>query len=214
MTVECHGDRRQDSGRCPDDFHGGRLLIHACCAHCLAKTLAGVRAEYGDKVHPTVFWYNPNIHPLIEYRRRLKAVRMYLERDPVTLMLRDEYGLVSFCEAIHGDYERPERCSLCYTLRLGATAAEASGGGFDAFTSTLITSTHQDHARIREAGEKSAALHGTVFLYRDLRATPVEEKLLRGVYRQQYCGCVFSEYDRWSTTRKHLYRENGEPDDA
>lgn len=186
-----------------------RILIHACCAHCLAKTLSGLRAEYGAKLEPVVFWFNPNIHPLIEYRRRLKAVRIYLERDPIPFVLRDEYGLIPFCSAIHGYYDRPARCAICYALRLNVAAEQAAHEECKAFTSTLITSVHQDHEQISAAGNKAAERHGVPFLYRDLRAVAVEEEELRGIYRQQYCGCVFSEFDRWSITRKHLYRENG-----
>ena len=93
-----------------------------------------------------------------------------------------------------------------YDLRLGATAAKAVELGCTSFTSTLITSKHQDHALIRAAGEAAAAEHGVEFMYRDLREAEADARLLTGLYRQQYCGCVFSEAERFGSTNKHLYR--------
>ena len=160
-----------------------RILIHACCAHCLGKTLAGLKAEpvaYG----PTIFWGNPNIHPLIEWRRRLKAVKMLAERAHLPLIADETYGLVEFCRAVHGHEAVPERCARCYALRLGRAAQVARDAGCRVFTSTLVTSQHQDHDLIRAAGEAAAQAM---------------------LYHQQYCGCVFSEYDRFKDTKTHLW---------
>ena len=96
-----------------------RILIHACCAHCLGQLLAGLKAE-ATAYAPVVFWYNPNIHPLIEWRRRLKAVKMLVERARLPLIADETYGLVEFCRAVHGHEGAPERCARCYALRLGA----------------------------------------------------------------------------------------------
>ena len=181
------------------------LLIHVCCAHCFAKTLAGLRDEYGPALQARGFWYNPNIHPLIEYRRRLKALRVYQERDPVPVDVVDEYGLIPFCTAVHGHYASPERCDICYALRLERTAQYSAENGIKVFTSTLVTSRHQDHQRIQSAGDAAARKYGVEFLYRDLRAVQVPDRLVNNIYHQQYCGCVFSEYDRFATTAKHLY---------
>ncbi len=186
------------------------ILIHACCAHCLAKTLAGLRGEFGTEADLRAFWYNPNIHPLLEYRRRLKAVRVLHERDPAPLEIVDEYGLMPFCQALAGEFDAPARCAVCYRLRLDRAAARARELGLAAFTSTLVTSTHQSHAPIREAGDAAAAAHDVAFLYRDLRAVKVEPKAAQGLYRQQYCGCVFSEADRFRDTSKHLYKGGGD----
>ncbi len=216
-----------------------RLLIHVCCADCLARTLAGLRAggrgvvllspdgpreessrretgaaEAADAAHAAHaeelqvagFFFNPNIHPLLEFRRRLKSVRVLLERVPVDVECDETYGLADFCRAVHPDYGVPARCRPCYALRLGRTAERAAARGFDAITTTLVTSRHQDHGLIRSVGKAQAAACNVAFCYQDLRAAEAPDELVRGLYRQQYCGCVFSEADRYVSTSKHLYR--------
>lgn len=180
------------------------ILIHACCAHCLAKTLAGLARDLPDHA-PVAFWGNPNIHPLIEWRRRLKAVKMLAERVRLPLVADETYGLVDFCRAVHGHEAVPERCTRCYALRLGRAARVAREKGCAAFTTTLVTSTHQDHALIRAAGEAAAAAEGVPFVYRDWREVPADPAQIQMLYRQQYCGCVFSEYDRFKDTTTHLW---------
>jgi len=181
-----------------------KLLAHVCCAHCAAQLVAGVREEFPE-AEPTLFWSNPNIHPLIEYRRRLKAVKMLAERLKMPLAAEDRYGLVEFCRAVHGREAPGERCRVCYAMRLGAAARAAREGGFDAFTSTLVTSRHQDHALIRAAGEAAAAREGVEFVYRDWRGAAGDPKWTAMLYKQQYCGCVFSEYDRFKDTIAHVW---------
>lgn len=188
-----------------------KLLVHACCAWCLGKCLPGLGKE-GD-VRATVFWFNPNIHPLIEYRRRLKALKMLCERAGLPLEAVDEYGLVPFCRAIHGRETVPDRCSVCYAMRMRRTARAAAEGGWDAFTTTLLTSLQQHHDLLREAGEAAAKEFGVPFLYRDWRGETADGKLLKWLYKQSYCGCVFSEWDRYRATTTHLWpppaREDG-----
>ena len=181
-----------------------QILIHACCAHCLGKLLADLKNR-PDAGAPVVYWFNPNIHPLIEYRRRLKAVKMLVERAQLPLIADETYGLVEFCRAVHGHEGAPERCARCYALRLERAAAAARAAGCRRFTSTLVTSRHQDHALIRAAGEAAGAAAGVEFLYRDARAAEADPDLVKMLYHQQYCGCVFSEYDRFKDTRTHLW---------
>jgi len=186
------------------------VLIHICCAHCFGKTLDGLRAEFGYQLAARGLWYNPNIHPLLEYRRRMKALKVYLERDPVPVDFVEKYGLIPFCENTYGHYQKPDRCARCYAIRLDTTAERAAALGMDAFTTTMITSVHQSHQMIRAAGEEAGRRHKISFLYRNLRHVEPDEKKLREIYRQSYCGCVFSEYDRYASTTKHLYRGEGE----
>ncbi len=184
----------------------GPILIHICCADCFAKTLAGLRAEFGPDQAVRGLFANPNIHPLLEFRRRMKAVRVYTERDPVPVAYDATYGLRPFCHAVHGHEAPPERCRICYRLRFGAAAAYARRVDAAAFTSTLVTSTHQDHALIRAEAGRAAEHAGVPFLYRDLRTAEAPARLVKGLYRQSYCGCVFSEEERYARTRTHLYR--------
>ena len=185
-----------------------KLLVHACCAWCLGKALPGLAKE-GEDLQTTVFWYNPNIHPLIEYRRRLKALKMLCERAELPLEAEDEYGLVEFCRAIHGQETVPDRCAVCYAMRMRRTARAAKEGGYDAFTTTLLTSLQQHHELLRAAGEAAAKEFGVAFLYRDWRGETTDEKLLKWLYKQSYCGCVFSEYDRYRSTTTHLWPPPG-----
>ncbi|MDR0869073.1 MAG: epoxyqueuosine reductase QueH [Planctomycetota bacterium] len=179
-----------------------KLLLHVCCANCLAKTLPPLRDEFpAAEIH--LWWFNPNIHPLIEYRRRLKALRVYLERDPLPLTVVNDYGLENFCAALNGDFSAPRRCAVCYQTRL-QTAAEAADD-FDFFATTLMASREQSQTLLRETGDRVAAATGKKFLYRDCRATEPAAKELNGIYRQTYCGCVFSEADRYRHTSLHLY---------
>lgn len=188
-----------------------RLLVHACCAACFARTRAGLAETPWAGASVTGYWFNPNIHPLIEYRRRLKAMRMLAERIGVPVVFEEGYGLEAWCRAVHPGYGVPARCVACYAMRLGQAGAYAAAHGFDAVATTLMTSRHQDHARIRQAGEEAARRAGVAWVYADLREAEAEESLLRGLYRQPYCGCIFSEMDRYAPTTKHLYRGDGDP---
>lgn len=185
-----------------------KLLVHACCAWCLGKALPGLAKE-GEGVQATVFWYNPNIHPLIEYRRRLKALKMLCERARLPLETDDGYGLVEFCRAIHGRETVPGRCGICYAMRMRRAARAAREGGHDAFTTTLLTSLQQHHELLRAAGEAAAEEFGVPFLYRDWRGETADAALLKWLYKQSWCGCVFSEYDRYRATTTHLWPPPG-----
>lgn len=181
-----------------------KLLIHVCCAHCLGKLLTGL-AEEPDEWDILLFWGNPNIHPLIEWRRRLKAVRMLAERLRRPLRVDDGYGLVPFCRAVHGHEQAPARCVHCYAMRMNRAAEVAREETCAAFTSTLVTSRHQDHALIRAAGEAAARTHGIPYIYRDWREAQPDPKLVQMLYHQSYCGCIYSEYDRYKDTRLHVW---------
>lgn len=181
-----------------------KILVHACCAHCLGKLLSGLKAEATAR-EPLIYWSNPNIHPLIEWRRRLKAVKMLAERAHLPLIADETYGLVEFCRAVHRHESAPERCERCYALRLGRAARAAREAGCRVFTSTLVTSQHQDHALIRKAGEAAGTAEGVEFFYRDWRNAEADEKLVQMLYHQQYCGCIFSEFDRFKDTTTHLW---------
>lgn len=182
-----------------------KILLHTCCAHCLAKLLAGIHEITTGPCSPLVHWYNPNIHPLIEYRRRLKATKILCERARLPLVADETYGLLPFLRTVQNHENPGDRCPRCYALRLDRAAATAAANNCPQFTTTLITSTHQDHALIRAAGEAAAARHHVAFLYRDLRTATPPQKLVHSLYKQQYCGCIFSEYDRFHPTITHLY---------
>lgn len=190
--------------------------LHVCCAPCLAAALETVRRDVAVPSPPLagIFFYNPNIHPLLEFRRRQKALHLYLERDPVPAEIVGEYGLRLFLNLVAGPggmpADRRDRCYKCYALRLGWTAARCVALDIPAFSTTLLASREQDRDLVAEAGREAAGKTGLEFVVRDFRKFPPTEKALRGIYKQQYCGCIFSEEERYGNTNKHLYRPGGE----
>ena len=183
-----------------------RLLIHTCCCTCLSMAYKGLKKEFSSSLELCSYWYNPNIHPLIEYRRRLKSAYMINNRLKLQALIDDEYGVKDFCRLTASAQEVPERCRICYRMRLRRAALTARDNGYEFFATTLTTSTQQSHKLIREAAEEAAEEAGVKFIYRDWREEERDEKLLNGLYKQQYCGCIFSEYDRYKDTTKHIYR--------
>ncbi|HID73659.1 MAG TPA: epoxyqueuosine reductase QueH [Thermoplasmata archaeon] len=175
-----------------------RVLIHACCAPCLTAPLESLEGE-GHEVE--ALWYNPNVHPYQEYLRRMHEVQRLSALRPVAVHYIDEYPLREWLStAISTMDDGGPRCQACYRHRLQRTARFAAERGFDAFTTTLLVSRHQDHEGIRSAGEEAADRHGVPFLYRDLRRVwrrSIEISRELRLYRQPYCGCIFSEYDRF-----------------
>ncbi len=193
-----------------------KLLVHVCCAHCAIGVLRHLAAQG----HETAAYFdNPNIHPLLEFRRRLKALKVLSDRlgpkEPAFARLEcvEDYGLERFLqEAWAGG--APGRCERCYAMRLRAAARRARAQGYDAFTSTLLISLHQDHERIRQLGATIAADEAVLFHDEDFRplfhmSHDAGKKL--SLYSQQYCGCIFSEHERYRNTTKHLYRGDRMP---
>lgn len=146
----------------------------------------------------TGFFYNPNIHPLTEFRKRLTTLQNFAEFALLPLVVDQEYSLESF---LRGALEKgQDRCLFCYRNRLERTFQKAVDMKVDAVTTTLLYSKYQRHASIREIGEELADVFHVPFLYRDFRAgwhQGIEESRLLNMYRQQYCGCIFSERDRF-----------------
>ena len=173
-----------------------RLLFHCCCGPC---SIASVEALIAEGKTPTLFWYNPNIHPLTEYNSRRDALSRFSSDKKLPLVMCDEYGLELFLQSLGPETEKPERCGICYRLRLEKTAACAGEHGFDTFSTSLFISPYQQHETIRNIGEEVAARYGVAFLYRDFR--PLFRKgqakaRALGLYMQKYCGCIFSEEKR------------------
>ena len=176
------------------------LLLHICCAPCSVMCIETLRAE---GIEPTGFWYNPNIHGKYEYKTRRNTLTEYARSIGLELLMEDEYGLRSFIADLCPDFDN--RCEYCYTRRLTETADYAAAHGFDSFSTTLLISPYQNHALIREIGERLAAERGLDFLYRDFRPffrEGQDKAEALGLYRQKYCGCIFSEEDRYTKHRK------------
>ncbi len=174
-----------------------RILLHICCAPCSTYTIARLR-ELGFEV--TGFWYNPNIHPYTEHQLRLESLRNYASAIGLALVEEPGYELVHFLRTVCGKERFRERCKLCYEMRLLRTAVRARERGFDLFTTTLLISPYQDQESLREIGEKVGREMGVEFYFENFRRGWAERgKLAReyNLYRQQYCGCIYSEWERY-----------------
>lgn len=172
-----------------------RVLLHICCGPCGLYPLAVLRAE-GLEV--TGLFYNHNIHPYQEYQRRRDAALQMAEQEQFELMVQDHYQLEEFLAQVAAEPDK--RCGYCYASRLDTAARTARENGYDAFTSSLFYSRYQNHDLMRAKAEDAAERNGVLFLYRDFR--PGWQEGIRrskelGLYRQQYCGCIYSEKDRY-----------------
>lgn len=183
-----------------------RLLLHSCCAPCSSYVL-----EYlSEYFSITVFYYNPNITGKEEYHRRVEEQKRLIRELPVKhpiSFVEGEYDPADFMEAVKGVEHIPEggeRCFRCFALRLSQTAALAEREHFDYFTTTLTISPLKNAEKLNEIGERAEAEYcgaGTKFLHSDFkkkngykRSTELSREY--GLYRQDYCGCIFSKQER------------------
>ncbi|MEL7610300.1 MAG: epoxyqueuosine reductase QueH [Bacillota bacterium] len=172
-----------------------KTLLHTCCAPCSIQCVESLRQE---GVEPVMFWYNPNIHPFTEYEGRRNALRDYASIQKLELIEQGGYGLRRFIAGVGTNFD--ERCEYCYSARLKEVARYAAEHGFDCFSTTLLISPYQKHERIREIGEREAAENNVRFLYRDFRPlfrAGQQSAREMNLYMQKYCGCIFSEEERY-----------------
>lgn len=174
-----------------------KLLMHTCCAPCSVYCIDSLREE---GIEPVSYWFNPNIHPYIEYKTRRDTLIEYSKVINLELIIDENYGLREFCKEVINDLE--SRCvKYCYRVRMEQTAKYAKEHGYDCFTSTLFVSPYQNHEELKKVCEEMAEKYDIKFLYRDFRVGFREgQNKARelGLYMQKYCGCVFSEEERYS----------------
>ncbi len=171
------------------------VLLHCCCAPCSLSCIDPLRSE---GIEPVAFWYNPNIHPWKEYQARRDCLLSYAPTIGMEVRVQEDYGLREFVTQVAGDLDH--RCTYCYEHRLEGTARYAAAHGFTHFTTTLLASIYQNHDLIAAAAERYAAQYGVRFLYRDFRPNfraGNQRARELGFYMQKYCGCVFSEAERY-----------------
>ena len=176
-----------------------KLLLHVCCGPCAVSPLALLR-EAGHDV--TGLYFNPNIHPYREFIRRLDTLKEFAETEKLPLLVDERYLLDEFLDQVWG--RARSRCENCYEMRLRQTARTAREMGFEAFTSTLLVSPYQQHELIVETAQQIAEEESVAFYYQDFRPAwhqGVAISRQRQMYRQPYCGCIFSERDRYYKTR-------------
>ncbi|MBR3133330.1 MAG: epoxyqueuosine reductase QueH [Clostridia bacterium] len=178
-----------------------KLLMHACCAPCSVYCVDSLREE---GIEPTLFWYNPNIHPYTEYKARMDALNNYSEIENVKAIFIDEYGLDEFCRNVSNDLEG--RCvKYCYPVRIRKLFEYAKENGYDTVSTTLLYSIYQKHDYIKKLCEELSKEFEIDFLYRDFRYgfwKGHDKAKELGLYMQKYCGCIYSEEDRYVKKKK------------
>jgi epoxyqueuosine reductase len=172
-----------------------RLLLHTCCGPCASATVPFWR-QRGAEV--TGFFFNPNVHPLLEWRRRATGADDVAEATGIEMVEDPAYDPAAwFALVVPGE---GSRCRRCIGQRLMRAAEEAVARDCAAFSTTLSISPYQDHEAIRAAGAEAGQRYDVEFLYKDLRPHYAESRRLSrewGIYRQKYCGCLISEWERY-----------------
>ena len=172
-----------------------RLLLHVCCANCAIFPVKVLRQQ---QVDVTGLFFNPNIHPYQEFQRRLEATRQYAGQVALPTIWREDYPLETFLAEVASAPHT--RCSYCYSSRLEETARVAAEQGFNAYSTSLLYSRFQQHDVITALGHSLAKRYGIQFYYDDYRRgwkEGIEASKAMGLYRQQYCGCIYSEKERY-----------------
>ena len=185
-----------------------KILMHMCCGPCSCYPTKKLREE---NFEPVGFFFNPNIHPHTEWRRRLKTAREFAEKVGMNFFADNHYRLREYLEKVLPVVDERDtiefadgfhkRCGICYSWRLSETARFAAENNFEFFTSTLFYSVHQNHELMKKIAEHVAQKFGVKFFYEDFRVgwqTGIDLSLEFGLYRQNYCGCIFSEEERFS----------------
>ncbi len=173
-----------------------KLLMHTCCAPCSVYCIESLKNE---GIIPTLYWYNPNIHPYQEYKARRDCLKQYAEDIGIHAIFQEEYGLDEFCKNVINNLQN--RCvNYCYKVRLEQTAKYAKENEYDAITTTLFVSPYQNHEALKKVCEEVCKKYELEFVYRDFRVGFREGQAKAreyGLYMQKYCGCIFSEEMRY-----------------
>lgn len=167
------------------------ILLHICCGPCLIYPFGRLKAR-GFEIKG--FYYNPNLYPCQEYDRRREALEV-LSKDFRLEAESPKYQESDFSRAINGKENTPERCVICWSLRLQKTANRAREEAIPFFSTTLLVSPCQDHRRLKQLGGEIAKETGVDFYYEDFRAgfrQAYKEAKTKGLYLQKYCGCKYS----------------------
>jgi predicted adenine nucleotide alpha hydrolase (AANH) superfamily ATPase len=171
------------------------VLLHICCGPCAAGPVEMLKEE-GTAV--SCCFFNPNVHPYLEHQKRLESSRRFCELADVPLVGDPRYELEQFLRLIVN--HEHERCPICYRYRLEEVALVAKREGFDAFSTTLLVSPYQKHDIIVEIGHEVGQKVGVAFYYKDFRPSWSKGRRIAkemALYRQQYCGCIYSEKERY-----------------
>ncbi len=172
-----------------------KILLHICCAPCSIYPLKVLKQM---DMQVMGFFYRHNIHPFQECMKRENTLKQYADSIGLKVIYQKDYQIEKFLQSVV--FREKDRCRYCYYDRLNAAALVAKKGKFKAFSTTLLYSKFQNHERIRQIGEAVAKKYSLEFVYHDFREGwkyGIEESRRLGMYRQQYCGCIYSEKDRY-----------------
>ncbi|MCM8799989.1 MAG: epoxyqueuosine reductase QueH [Candidatus Omnitrophica bacterium] len=172
------------------------ILLHICCGVCLIYPFK-VLKEKGFKIKG--FFYNPNIHPFSEYKKRKETLEE-LNKELNLEIFYPEYRPQDFFREINFSEAKEKRCPLCWRLRFKNTAEFAKKNNFKYFSTTLLVSPYQNQERLKEIGNSIAKDLGIEFYYDDFRGGFKEAYTFaknKDLYCQRYCGCIYSEIERW-----------------
>lgn len=172
-----------------------KLLLHVCCGPCTIYPLKILRES---RIEVTGHFYNPNIHPYKEFQRRLNTLQTFAKQQDLPIIGDTAYGLTEFIRKVA--FHEKKRCDICYMMRLEKSAAQAKEGGFDAFTTTLLYSRYQRHQTLISYCQDLALRYGVDFFYQDFREGwqyGIDSSIALEMYRQPYCGCIYSEQERY-----------------
>ncbi|SHN71985.1 epoxyqueuosine reductase QueH [Desulfovibrio litoralis] len=187
-----------------------KLLLHVCCGPCAIMPILNLR-QAGFEV--SVYFYNPNIHPLKEYLRRRESLGLLAEKLELNVIYNDDYDTEAWLLNALDKKRFSTRCDYCYSVRLQSCYDLARSGGFDYFSSSLLYSIRQNHSAICHIAQELEANtlvdsteKKTKFYYQDFRLgwqEGIDISKQYGLYRQNYCGCVLSENERfWKEYKK------------
>ena len=180
-----------------------KLLLYVCCAPCLIYPLEKLRQ---DNFEVAGFFYNPNIHPFQEFNQRKKAVEDYSRSTAIDIIY-PEYAPADFFQAVNLKETKPDRCSLCWSLRLKKTAEFAKEKGFSHISTTLLVSPYQDQGLLQKIGGNVAREENVEFYFEDFRLgfrKAHDAAKSKGIYCQKYCGCIYSEIERYKKKGQSL----------
>jgi len=171
-----------------------KILLHTCCGPC---TIYPLRVLQEQRHEVSAYFFNPNIQPYSEFIKRRDTLQAFAKNVSLPLVIDEGYELESFLKGAL-DYGH-DRCLFCYRMRLAQAFRQGGERGVDAVTTTLLYSKYQRHADIVAIASELSEEYDVPFLYDDFRvgwAEGVAESKRLDMYRQKYCGCIFSEFER------------------
>lgn len=186
------------------------ILLHACCAPCSIFPVNFLQQQ-GFEV--SLYFFNPNIHPFLEFRKRIDTFTTYALKNNLTYFADERYQLADFLQKIA--FKENKRCSICQSMRITETVAFAQAHEFSFFSTSLLYSRYQNHFEIKEQCEYISKSSGIDFFYHDFRKGwnyGIESAISQGLYRQPYCGCIYSEQERYDKSMRFKRKNNVEND--